>query len=128
MGQVLYLIIRLLKRRLPVHGLSLRRYLEHRGLSGFVADGTAADQSALGLLVHLLGELAVRVGQVEQRLDDLRSEDLVLLPQVEDSDDFTLKEIIEALNKGSKKTRNIEYNLKYIVGIKHSMLSDKSVL
>jgi hypothetical protein len=39
----------------------------------------------------MLREVAVRVGQVEERLDDLGREDLVLLPQVEDANHLALK-------------------------------------
>jgi len=81
---------------LPILHLRFGRHLNLGRLDGFaVAGSVTSEQSSLRLFVHLLGQLTVGVGEVEERLNDLRGEDLILLPQVENADHFALKTSIK---------------------------------
>jgi hypothetical protein len=88
------LLLLLLLWRLPVLNLSFWSYLDLRSFYRFLNSARPvgpSEEPALGLLLHLLGQLTVRVGEVEKRLYDVGAEHLILLPQVEDTDHFALK-------------------------------------
>ena len=74
--------------------MSLRRNLNLGSFCRFLNAARSigiSQKSSLRLVVHLLGQLAVGVGEVEQRLDDIGGEHFILLPQVQHADYFALE-------------------------------------